>query len=308
MASGNSVNVAVVGAGSIGSRHQRILKQLGHKVSVVSANSPDADFRSMSDALERESFDYVVIASQTSQHVIDLSALINYRFNGRVLIEKPLFEKLHTLEENCFSFAAVGYNLRFHPAIVWLKDTLPKLGKLTSANFYVGQFLPTWRPDSDYRKSSSARDISGGGVLRDLSHELDLVQYLFGDWQQLTAVGGKFSDLEIATDDTFSILMTSTKCNAISVQLNYVDRIKQRNITINGNNGTVSIDLISNTAKFSDLDVKFSVNADDTYVAQHLAVISNDSQNTCSLSEALKVVETIQAIEKSAEKLKWISQ
>ena len=308
MAPGNSVNVAVVGAGSIGSRHQRILKQLGHKVSVVSANSPDADFRSMSDALERESFDYVVIASQTSQHVIDLSALINNRFNGRVLIEKPLFEKLHTLEENSFSFAAVGYNLRFHPVIVWLKDTLPKLGKLTSANFYVGQYLPTWRPDSDYRKSSSARDISGGGVLRDLSHELDLVQYLFGDWQQLTAVGGKFSDLEIATDDTFSILMTSTKCNAISVQLNYVDRIKQRYITINGNHGTVSIDLISNTAKFSDLDVKFSVNADDTYVAQHLAVISNDSQNTCSLSEALKVVETIQAIEKSAEKLKWINQ
>ena len=308
MAPGNSVNVAVVGAGSIGSRHQRILKQLGHKVSVVSANSPDADFRSMSDALGRESFDYVVIASQTSQHVTDLSALINNRFSGRVLIEKPLFEKLHTLQENNFSFAAVGYNLRFHPAIVWLKDTLPKLGKLTSANFYVGQYLPTWRPDSDYRKSSSARDISGGGVLRDLSHELDLVQYLFGDWQQLTAVGGKFSDLEIATDDTFSILMTSTKCNAISVQLNYVDRIKQRYITINGNNGTVSIDLISNTAKFSDLDVKFSVNADDTYVAQHLAVISNDSQNTCSLSEALKVVETIQAIEKSAEKLKWISQ
>jgi predicted dehydrogenase len=302
------VNVAVVGAGSIGSRHQRILKQLGHQVSVVSANSPDADFRSVSDALERESFDYVVIASQTSQHVIDLSALINNRFSGRVLIEKPLFEKLHTLEDNNFSFAAVGYNLRFHPAIVWLKDTLPKLGKLSSANFYVGQYLPTWRPDSDYRKSSSARDISGGGVLRDLSHELDLVQYLFGDWQQLTAVGGKFSDLEIATDDTFSILMTSTKCNAISVQLNYIDRIKQRYITINGNNGTVSIDLISNTAKFNDLDVKFSVNADDSYVAQHLAVISNDSQNTCSLSEALKVVETIQAIEKSAEKLKWISQ
>jgi predicted dehydrogenase len=308
MASGNSVNVAVVGAGSIGSRHQRILKQLGHQVSVVSANSPDADFRSMSDALERESFDYVVIASQTSQHVTDLSALINNRFSGRVLIEKPLFEKLHTLEDNNFSFAAVGYNLRFHPAIVWLKDTLPKLGKLSSANFYVGQYLPTWRPDSDYRKSSSARDISGGGVLRDLSHELDLVQYLFGDWQQLTAVGGKFSDLEIATDDTFSILMTSTNCNAISVQLNYIDRIKQRYITINGNSGTVSIDLISNTAKFNDLDVKFSVNADDSYVAQHLAVISNDSQNTCSPSEALKVVETIQAIEKSAEKLKWISQ
>ena len=44
MAPGNSVNVVVVGAGSIGSRHQRILKQLGHQVSVVSANSPNGDF------------------------------------------------------------------------------------------------------------------------------------------------------------------------------------------------------------------------------------------------------------------------
>ena len=308
MATGTSVKVAIVGAGSIGLRHQKILGGLNHEVVLISRHNPSANYESLENALVNEHFDYVVIASETSRHTNDLNSLINKGFAGQVLVEKPLFAKSGRLQENIFAMAAVGYNLRFHPAIVWLKDTLPKLGKLTSANFYVGQFLPTWRPDSDYRKSSSARDISGGGVLRDLSHELDLVQYLLGDWQQLTAVGGKFSDLEIATDDTFLILMTSTKCNAISVQLNYVDRIKQRYITINGNNGTVSIDLISNTAKFSDLDVKFSVNADDTYVAQHLAVISSDSQNTCSLSEALKVVETIQAIEKSAEKLKWISQ
>ena len=257
MAPGNSVNVLVVGAGSIGSRHQRILKQLGHQVSVVSANSPNAEFESLSDALERQSFDYVVIASQTSQHFHDFSTLIRNKFKGRVLIEKPVFEKPHRLKSDLFSFAAVGYNLRFHPAIIWLKDTLPKLGQLSSANFYVGQYLPTWRPDTDYRRSSSAQDSSGGGVLRDLSHELDLAQHLFGDWQRLTSIGGKFSDLEITTDDTFSILMSATKCNVVSVHLNYLDQIKQRNITINGNNGTISVDLVGNSARFNETEVQF---------------------------------------------------
>lgn len=308
MAPGNSVNVAVVGAGSIGSRHQRILKQLGHQVSVVSANSPNAEFKSLSDALERQSFDYVVIASQTSQHFHDFSTLIRNNFKGRVLIEKPVFEKPHRLKSNLFSFAAVGYNLRFHPAIIWLKDTLPKLGQLSSANFYVGQYLPSWRPDTDYRRSSSAQDSSGGGVLRDLSHELDLAQHLFGDWQRLTAIGGKFSDLEITTDDTFSILMSATKCNVVSLHLNYLDQIKQRNISINGNNGTISVDLVGNNAKFNELEVKFSVSADDSYTAQHLAVIANDSQNICTFDDALKVVDIIEAIETSAKKQKWVSR
>ena len=308
MAPGNSVNVVVVGAGSIGSRHQRILKQLGHQVSVVSAHSPNAEFKSLSDALGRQSFDYVVIASQTSQHFHDFSTLIRNKFKGRVLIEKPLFEKPYRLKSNLFSLAAVGYNLRFHPAIIWLRDTLPKLGHLSSANFYVGQHLPTWRRDTDYRRSSSAQDTSGGGVLRDLSHELDLAQHLFGDWQRLTAIGGKFSDLEITTDDTFSILISATNCNVVSVHLNYLDQIKQRDITINGNNGTISVDLVGNCAKFNDLEVKFSVGADDSYTAQHLAVIANDSQDICTLGDALKVVDTIEAIETAAKKQKWVSR
>jgi predicted dehydrogenase len=308
MAPGNSVNVVVVGAGSIGSRHQRILKQLGHQVSVVSEHSPNAEFKSLSDALGRQSFDYAVIASQTSQHFHDFSTLIRNKFKGRVLIEKPLFEKPYRLKSNLFSLAAVGYNLRFHPAIIWLKDTLPKLGHLSSANFYVGQHLPTWRPDTDYRRSSSAQDTSGGGVLRDLSHELDLAQHLFGDWQRLTAIGGKFSDLEITTDDTFSILISATNCNVVSVHLNYLDQIKQREITINGNNGTISVDLVGNCAKFNDLEVKFSVSADDSYTAQHLAVIANDSQDICTLGDALKVVDTIEAIETAAKKQKWVSR
>jgi predicted dehydrogenase len=227
---------------------------------------------------------------------------------GSVLVEKPIFDRSEKLKANRFKLLAVGYNLRFHPAIIWLQETLPQLGAISSANLYVGQYLPTWRPDSDYRNSSSAKTDTGGGVLRDLSHELDLVQYIFGDWIKLTAIGGKFSDLEIETDDTFSILMQTDRCSAVSVQMNYSDRLRQRLITVNGNNGTIQIDLVRNSATFNYNQKSFDVQPDSTYVSQHSAVIHNQDLSICSLADALKVVATIEAVEKSAKKSKWITK
>ena len=308
MATGTSVKVAVVGAGSIGQRHQRLLQELGHEVVVVSKSSKSAKYKSLTDALTQENFEYVVLASPTSQHFAELRVLIEKNFVGSVLVEKPIFDRSEKLKPNRFKLLAVGYNLRFHPAIIWLQETLPQLGAVSSVNFYVGQYLPTWRPDSDYRTSSSAKTDSGGGVLRDLSHELDLVQYIFGDWKKMTAIGGKFSDLEIETDDTFSILLQTDRCSAVSVQMNYSDRLRQRLITVNGNNGTIQIDLVSNSATFNNSQKSFDVHPDSTYISQHNAVIHNQDLSICSLADALKVVATIEAVEKSAKKSKWIIQ
>ncbi len=302
------MKVAIVGAGSIGLRHRKILGGLNHEVVLISGHDPSAKYKSLDGALVNENFDYVVIASETSRHSDDLNSLIINKFAGRVLVEKPLFTKRSRLQENVFATAAVGYNMRFHPAILWLKQTLPSLGVITSANLYVGQYLPSWRPNSDYRNSSSARQTSGGGVLRDLSHELDLALNIFGDWQKLTALGGKFSNLEIDTEDTFSILMQTELCSAVSIQMNYLDRINQRSITINGNEGSINIDLISGSTNFNDQEMKFEVKPDETYLAQHQAMFARDLKNICSLSEGSKIVEMIEAIEKSVRKQKWISR
>jgi len=306
------VKIAVIGAGSIGSRHARILQDLKHEVVIVSSHVNSqlgtAKYKSISDALKHDQFEYVVVASKTSQHLNDLNELCNAKFAGSVLIEKPLFASSHRVAKNNFEFAGVGYNLRFHPAVLWLRGVLPRLGKITSANFYVGQYLPTWRDNNDYSNSSSAKATSGGGVLRDLSHELDLAQHFFGDWTQLTACGGKFSNLEIETDDTFSILMKTKACNALSIQLNYLDRIKQRNITINGDNGTINVDLISGAAQFNEITQTFELQSDQTYLAEHTAMIEKDATTLCTFDEALAVVETIDAIEKASNKQKWIKR
>ena len=71
--------------------------------------------------------------------------------------------------------------------------------------------------------------VLGGGVLNDLSHELDLVTCFemaspFGD-------GGKLSDLEIDSEDCFSVLLSSEKCKHITVHLNYLNITK--NVKLN---------------------------------------------------------------------------
>ncbi len=308
MAQGSSVNIAVIGAGSIGSRHARILRELNHEVVVVSRRSGAGKYEKISVALKHKKFEYVVVASKTSQHLDDIRELSASKFSGRVLIEKPILTSLKKFPRNNFDFTAVGYNLRFHPAIAWLHDTLPQLGYISSANFYVGQYLPTWRKNDRYQNSSSATIANGGGVLRDLSHELDLAQYVFGNWTHLTSTGGKFSNLEIETDDTFSVLMQTKICPALSIQMNYLDRIKQRVITINGDKGTIRIDLLSGLSQFNQTTQVFNVDSDHTYLAEHKAMIAQDPKTVCSIAEALNVVKTIEAIETASSKRKWIKK
>jgi len=308
MAQGSSVNIAVIGAGSIGSRHARILRELNHEVVVVSRQSGAGKYEKISVALKHEKFEYVVVASKTSQHLDDIRELSASKFSGKVLIEKPILTSLKKFPRNNFDFTAVGYNLRFHPAIAWLHDTLPQLGYISSANFYVGQYLPTWRKNDRYQNSSSATIANGGGVLRDLSHELDLAQYVFGNWTHLTSTGGKFSNLEIETDDTFSILMQTKICPALSIQMNYLDRIKQRVITINGDKGTIRIDLLSGLSQFNQTTQVFNVDSDHTYLAEHKAMFTKDSKTICSIDEALNVMKTVEAIEIASSKRKWIKK
>ena len=147
------MKVLVIGYGSIGARHARILTELGGKTAVLSGRSIDFPllFSSLDRAIDTHQPDYVVVASQTSSHHSDIVKLINSGFTGNVLVEKPLFKTHHELPKNNFKSLNVAYNLRFHPVIQKVRSLL--VGeKIISFNAYVGQYLPNWRPGTDYSK------------------------------------------------------------------------------------------------------------------------------------------------------------
>jgi predicted dehydrogenase len=302
--------VLVISYGSIGQRHARLLAKLGCQVAVVSRRSIDFSphYSDLTRALSDWQPEYVVAANRTSEHYQTVKCLVEHDFKGRVLIEKPLFDQLATFPHHSFSLAAVAYNLRCHPLLTKLKSLLDNSAQLVTANIHAGSYLPEWRPNTDYRQGYSAITAQGGGVLRDLSHDLDYALWLFGPWRRLTATGGHLSPLEIDSDDAYTMLMETNHCPMVSIHINYLDRIPRREILVNTDQHTIQVDLINNTLTINGVQEVVTVTRDDTYLAEHQAMLAGNAEGLCNLEDAMEVLATIEAAERAAVSHTWIAR
>ncbi|MBX9633725.1 MAG: Gfo/Idh/MocA family oxidoreductase [Magnetospirillum sp.] len=296
----------VIGFGSIGQRHARLLDGLGCRVAVLSRR-PVSGFTAYSDlatALAGHDPDYVVVANETSAHRASLAALAELDFGGKVLVEKPLGRQPGTLPVLPFT-AAVAYNLRFHPVLAALHQALAGQSVI-SCQAYCGQYLPDWRPGTDYRQCYSADPAQGGGVLRDLSHEIDLLLWLFGGCSRLTALGGHLSPLEIASDDCWGMLMELQHCPVATLHINYLDRPGRRDIVVNTATDTFRADLSRGMLVRNGEETALPCGRDDTYLAQHRAMLEGSMNQLCSLEQAEAAMRLIAAAERAAQAGEWV--
>lgn len=299
----------VIGYGSIGARHARIVSELGFRTSVLSGRQVDFPvvYADLAEALQVEKPSYVVIANATGQHFPTLSELSRLGYGGTVLIEKPLFERKLDIPEDASFTAFVAYNLRFHPVIQHLKALL-RTEEMLTVYAYVGQYLPDWRPGRDYRLSYSASAEQGGGVLRDLSHELDYLLWLLGGWKSVAAQGGHFSSLEINSDDVFALMMQTPLCPIVTLQLNYLDRQVHRFLIVNTRDHTFEADLVQGTIRIDQENIRFEIERDGTYRAMHRAAMTGEASDLCTLSEGLDTVHLIESCEVAARQGRWVAK
>lgn len=279
---------------------------MGFEVAVVSRRqiSFSPGFKSSDEAIADWKPDYIVIASRTEEHANDIAHLERIGFNGDVLVEKPLFAHSSIVHEKSFRSLHVAYNLRFHPLMDVFRGAL-KNQKILALTVHVGQFLGDWRPDTNYRDSYSAgRD--GGGVLRDLSHELDYVLWLTGTCKRVTALGGKLSQLEIESDDVASVLMETERCPAVSIHMNYLQKHPQRNIVAITHDQTIKADFIAGSVTVDSQTQSVKTEVNESYRRQHEAVSSAAFQDLCTVKQGQAVVELIAAIELSILEKRWI--
>jgi predicted dehydrogenase len=300
------VKAIVVGFGSIGRRHTRILKNIGINVNIVSRRNIEGEdnYKDIEIAIEKEDPQYIVVSNSTSEHINTIKKISKTSFEGKLLVEKPLVHEDLEIPDSIPSDTFVAYNMRFHPLLQKLRDRVEG-SSVVSAHVYAGQYLPDWRPDRDYRESYSARREKGGGVIRDLSHELDYINWLFGGWRDVASMGGQFSHLEIDSDDVYGVLISTKNCPVVSLQVNYVDRINQRNITVNTEKENFSVDLVSKTFTTSeDYEEYESFDIDTTYKREHAAVLGSREEyekDMCTLREGEEVVKMIDRIESKNE-------
>jgi predicted dehydrogenase len=276
--------VLVVGYGSIGKRHSRILQQNFPEVEIaLLRNKKPWGIVSSEDHGLRQFYEFdeallyqpkaVLIANPAPLHIETAERFINAGIH--VLVEKPLSHSLEGLDEFIVSIEQsklilmTGYNLRFLPSLIAFRELLKekKCGQIYSVRAEVGQYLPAWRPDIDYRQSVSAQSDTGGGVLLELSHELDYLQWLFGKISWISAVIAKTSKLDIDVEDTAHLLLGhetpgDKQLLITKLDMDFIRHDFTRTCTAIGENGTLQWNGVLGTVSFYSPDT-------DSWVVLH---------------------------------------
>ena len=183
-----------------------------------------------------------------------------------------------------------------------------KSKKIWNVNVFCGSYLPNWRKNIDYKKSSSAKKQLGGGVLLDLSHELDFVQWLFGEIEIEHCKSKKLSNLSIETDDYLNLIGKTKKVPSIQITLNYFTRKPTRQIFVDGKNISLQADLIKKNVVYYDGNKKRIYNfrnldRNSEYKKQHLAILENKyTDKLCTFKEGKQLVYLINQIRSKSKK------
>lgn len=256
------MRVLVVGTGSIGRRHISNLSSLGVDVSAFSYRAAEGTMGAsqlgvpvltdLANALNGD-FDAVVVANRTDLHME--VALLAARGKKHLFLEKPLSlsldhcDDLMTLAEDNDLVVESGFMLRLHPNLVWIKRYLEKgsLGSLLYLRAAVGQWLPDWRPNTDYRGCYSAFRSMGGGVIFDLIHDLDLVRWLAGPVVEVSSMIRHVERLDIETEAIAQIGLRLQSDVLAQVHLDYVRPHYGRTLEIVGTLGILCWDYTAGT-------------------------------------------------------------
>lgn len=310
----------VIGTGSIGKRHINNIKILYPDTHFIllrkDARRDDLSYSLGADVIGnihdgiKMRPEYAVVATPSSLHIDALLPLVEA--NLPFYIEKPMVSNFRDMEllraaMESQGFSApnlVGCNLRFLPSLLKMYDLIKAgvLGNIVRATLQAGQWLPDWRPAHDYRLSYSAKAELGGGVVMDLIHELDVVRWLLGDFDIVYSLLGKFSSLEITSEDSACILL-GKKGGApiVSVNLDYVSRKPIRCYEVVGDEATLRWDLPAKTleligpssTKLVDCGIE-GFNVGNTYTAamrEFIGAVKTGGRTSQDIWDGLKSVE-----------------
>lgn len=324
-------HLTIVGLGSIGRRYIRLIRQLRPEIEITLVRSghgkvwaeevlADRTVSNIDQAIDLGA-KAAIICSPATSHVSQLSRFLDSGIHS--LVEKPLAESYEATfpliaeGEGIGAFCLVGYVLRFNESVISFKKFLSDLvvGDLISARFECGSYLPDWRGDVDYRTSVSASKKLGGGVLLELSHEVDLMLWFFGRASEIYARLHFSNSLEIDTEDSVEAIVAMKNRLPVSLHLDFNRRHPARFCTVYGIDGEMTLDLVQRQIVVKRIGrqpelLSFDRSPDQMYMDQlhHFFRCIEEADVPCvGVQEAREVLRVIDAARQSSQQLKSVS-
>ncbi len=288
--------ILIIGFGSIGKRHAAILKNFKRvsEVYILSRRNSKI-FKTINklSQIKKINPDYIIICSRTSDHFKHLNYIERNFSKKIVLIEKPLFNKFYKfniLKNKVF----VGYNLRQHPVLRFIKNFIINK-KIFSVKIVCNSYLPNWRKSVNYMNSYSSHRRLGGGVLLELSHEIDYLEWIFKKIKKLDLVKiKKLSNLKINVEDHV-LIVGETELSNFTIDLNCYSLYQRREIVIDGYNFFLKGDLINNSLEIHIKNknkkiITFKNDKDYTYIKQHELILNQNYGTLSTFKNANKLM------------------
>lgn len=238
-----NIKTGVIGTGSMGKNHVRILNEISDLVAISDLNSSEGGNIASSYGVDfyddfirmLPKLDAVSIATPTSTHSEIVSICANAGVH--VLVEKPIAGNLLEAEsmiEVCKKnnvTLAVGHIERFNPVI--------DIAKKKILNGDWGQIITL----SSRRVSNFPQRISDVGVLFDLAiHDIDISSYLAD--KAITSVFSSGGNIKASNED-FVILILEHEDGIIShCETNWLTPMKKRQLFITTTTHFVEIDYV----------------------------------------------------------------
>ena len=272
--------VAIIGKGSIGKRHAKNLKKIGHQVFYVrrkkSKKKNEITFFELNNRI-----DFFIISNPTSLHILTVQKIL--KFNKPILVEKPLSHKnnlyLKKISKNYNIF--IGYQMRYDPRINLLKKLINK-HKKCYANITWLTNMPNWHKNENYLESYSSRKVLGGGVVLTLSHEIDLACYIFGKVKSINVITLK-NTLKIEVEDKIIICLKHYNGSISNIYLNFASKFFERRIEVYDQKSKLTYDFNKNFIEKKEnlKNKKFicNINKDKIYTLEILDLINSIKSN-----------------------------
>ena len=316
-------NIGIIGLGSIGRRHLRFVKELQPELNIIAVRSGvgkkveeekllNAVVHSLEEAIDC-GIEAAIIATPAVYHIQQAIDLMEKGVH--VLIEKPLSHSLDNMTEllkvnkKTKTVALLGYCLRYNSGALQFNNILKNkiIGQILHVQVDCGSYLPAWRKGQDYWESVSAKAELGGGVLLELSHELDYIRWFFGEMKSVYAKIQNSGTLDINVEDSVDMIFASEQGYSVSVHLDFNSGNTRRKCVARCSNGDLIWDAVANKVIWhptGEIEENETYQNDGDYIYReqlkhYFNCIENEKLPSVSIHDGVAVLNMIESAKKS---------
>lgn len=256
---GTTTRVLVLGLGSIGQRHARLLSErsdvevslcdisevLRRQAADALVKPPAAVYSSFADALKAQP-DIAFICVPNHLHVP--MALEAIRNGTDVLVEKPVSDSLENARELVEAaeaagrFLQVGYMLRYDEGLITMKEIIDKgeIGNIVGGRAMIGTYVTL------LNAKGTDRIDHPNSLVVDYTHELDFISWFFGEVEDIMAMQTRMGDLELKPHpNIFQISLKFSSGAVVQVHMDYIQFPQRRIFEVYGDRGTLCYDFMT---------------------------------------------------------------